>query len=65
MVMADSAIAGAQPDADGQCPSLTMTNGQNVPNPSVYTRAGQIGAATGAGPSVGSMPINCQPASHN
>lgn len=66
MTIADSPIAGAQPSAAGQCSSMTMTGAQGVGNPSLMTRAGQINAAAGNNTATeGSMPVNCEPASHS
>lgn len=57
------AIASAEP-MDGQCTSMTMTDGQSGANPGALTRAGQVGVATGSSASDGSMAVSCQPASH-
>lgn len=63
MTVAGPAVAGAQP-GDAQCSGMTMTDGQNAGDPNAMTRAGQVRAATAPAPSDGSMPVNCQPASH-
>lgn len=65
MVIGDTATASAQPAADGQCTSMTMTGGQDGTAPNALTRAGQVGAAAGPSASDGSMAVNCQPASHS
>lgn len=64
IVAGGSAIATAQP-MDGQCSTMTMTSGANVPAPSGLTRAGQVGAAAGPSASDGSMAAPCQPAGHS
>ena len=58
-----ASTAEAQPATDAQCTSMAMPSGQGAPSPNSLTRAGQIGAATGAG-GAQSMPADCTPASH-
>ena len=64
MAATEPAVAGAQPAADGQCASMTMTQPQGGANPGALTRAGQVAAATGSSASDGSMAVACEPASH-
>ena len=63
LLLGTAAIAEAQPATDAQCTSMTMPSGQSAASPNSLTRAGQIGAATGAG-GAQSMPVDCTPASH-
>jgi hypothetical protein len=63
LTVAGPAIAGAEP-MDNQCTSMTMPDGQPATGPNALTRAGQVGAASQPSASDGSMPVNCQPASH-
>lgn len=61
--IASPPVAGAQP-GDTRCSGMTMTDGQGSADSNLLTRAGQVGAASAPSTGDGSMPVNCQPASH-
>lgn len=65
LILGSATAANAQPNAGGQCTSMTMSSAQGGANPSELTRAGQLSAGGSAGPSTDSMPVNCAPASHS